>query len=112
MKRFHHPAAWLTAVLLVAALYFAGRSWQAHRCDEAYQQRLKKSAPGPDQRPNEWFWLQRTFPYERYDLAVYQQALARVQQMSDCAKQRPLRNGSLSVRPMWAAGLWTLNTIL
>ena len=86
MKRFHHPAAWLTAVLLVAALYFAGRSWQAHRSDEAYQQRLKKSAPGPDQRPNEWFWLQRTFPYERYDLAVYQQALARVQQMSGLRK--------------------------
>lgn len=30
---------------------------------------------GPDSRPSEWIWLQRTFPYDRADADVYSQAI-------------------------------------
>jgi len=42
---------------------------------------LEKSGPGPDQRPSEWAWMQRTFPFWQADWDSYRKEMSRAQQM-------------------------------
>ncbi len=42
--------------------------------------KLKKEK-GPDMRPNEWAWLQRTFPYFKADESIYAKAIEQVNKM-------------------------------
>lgn len=46
-------------------------------------ERMKKSAPGPDQRPSEWDWLRRTFPYGQADAEAFRQEMKKAQQMRE-----------------------------
>jgi photosystem II stability/assembly factor-like uncharacterized protein len=48
-------------------------------------ERMKKSTPGPDQRPSEWDWLRRTFPYWQADAENFRQEMKRAQQMRKTA---------------------------
>jgi photosystem II stability/assembly factor-like uncharacterized protein len=48
-------------------------------------ERMKKSAPGPDQRPSEWDWMRRTFPYWQADAENFRQEMKKAQQMRKAA---------------------------
>ncbi|MBN1541708.1 hypothetical protein JW992_06145 [candidate division KSB1 bacterium] len=84
---------WIKTAGLVAAGLLACWTlviWQNHRNEQAYLQRLKKPAPGPDPRPHEWFWLQRTWPHDAYDLSAYSQALEQRDKLAVLRKQAPM----------------------
>ncbi len=40
-----------------------------------FQKQIQKSSPGPDQRPAEWGWIQRSFPYYTADKNAYRDAI-------------------------------------
>jgi photosystem II stability/assembly factor-like uncharacterized protein len=54
------------------------------------EERMQKSAPGPDPRPSEWTWMQRTFPYWNYDRAAFQEETKKAQKMRGQAVENPL----------------------
>lgn len=52
--------------------------------------RMKKSAPGPDERPSEWDWMRRTFPHWQADAEAFHLEMKKAQQMRQAAGNFPL----------------------
>ncbi|MCK5075747.1 MAG: hypothetical protein KAR38_05195, partial [Calditrichia bacterium] len=78
-------------ILLVILLFLIGpflviQNQSSQFDEDVIKQRMKKSQPGPDQRPSEWLWMQRTYPYFNYDLKSYHQNLQNAQEMRKNAK--------------------------
>ncbi|NOR86876.1 MAG: T9SS type A sorting domain-containing protein, partial [Bacteroidales bacterium] len=46
---------------------------------------------GPDQRPSEWAWERRTFPYYKADAAAYREEMKLAQQMKAVAPQKGIQ---------------------
>jgi len=54
----------------------------------AYKYSAAPEEYGPESYPSEWFWLQRTFPYNRAEADVYRKALAQRKHMQFALQKR------------------------
>ncbi len=63
MLRPKNTPQYIIFTLLIAAAGFVFLFIRSQETDNLIEQRMKKSAPGPDLRPSDWDWMRRTFPY-------------------------------------------------
>jgi len=90
-KRFSLFQKSLAAPLLVAVLigifyWMAASTRPSQRTGALAHHSRNKEEPGPDQRPSEWAWLQRTFPYFNADPTAHVEALEHAQAARRLAK--------------------------
>ncbi len=77
-------------LLLFAGLLFYLTLTPVDNTENIIQERMKKSAPGPDARPSDWAWQRRTFPHYTYDQQAYRNAAKDARAMKEQAVARPL----------------------
>jgi photosystem II stability/assembly factor-like uncharacterized protein len=80
----------ISAIILVVALISFHRiiiNYPKSHQEKSLNAKLKKAKPGPDQRPSDWAWLQRTFPYWKADPVAYRKEIQKAQQMRKTSSQ-------------------------
>jgi photosystem II stability/assembly factor-like uncharacterized protein len=81
IKRFTYG---ISAIVLIIALISFGRiiiNYPTSHQEKFLNEKFKKTKPGPDQRPSDWAWIQRTFPYWKADPVAYRKELQKAKQM-------------------------------
>lgn len=78
----------LPFVILIAAVFSSVLFSPVNFSEAEWELKHTKEKPGPDQRPFEWAWMQRTFPYFNADFSVYKEAAEKVKEMK---KEKALR---------------------
>ena len=67
----------MVMIIAVAGLYLG--SFEGH--SSYVESNMSPSEHGPDQRPSEWEWNRRTFPYYKADAEAYRQEMKKAQEM-------------------------------
>lgn len=62
------------SMFVIVSLIFSLQNLEPVKKELIFE-RVKKKEKGPDQRPSEWAFIQRTYPHFQYDQAAYRQAL-------------------------------------
>jgi photosystem II stability/assembly factor-like uncharacterized protein len=90
MLRLPNTRQYILLTMMIAAVGFVILFIYSQKTDSPIERRMKKSASGPDQRPSDWDWLRRTFPYWQADRAYFRQQMNRAQEMRYEAVQNKL----------------------
>ncbi len=69
----------LVIVLSVVVVFYFTRPEQ--QVNQTLAERMKKTEPGPDQRPSDWDWLRRTYPHWQVDAQAFREEMKKAQQM-------------------------------
>jgi photosystem II stability/assembly factor-like uncharacterized protein len=80
-------------VTLFLSFYFYQSQHQVQNFKEIELDKYQKAQPGPDQRPYEWAYLQRVFPYMDSDPDAYMDALNEAHQLQRKTKAKRLSKG-------------------
>ncbi|MEJ2195580.1 MAG: T9SS type A sorting domain-containing protein [Ignavibacteriaceae bacterium] len=80
-------------VTLFLSFYFYQSQDQVQNFKEIELDKYQKGQPGPDQRPYEWAYLQRVFPYMGSDPDAYMDALNEAHQLQRKTKAKRLSKG-------------------
>ena len=70
-----------SVIAIILGYFFTERSNEIPPISE----RGKKVQPGPDQRPSDWHWLRRTFPYYQADVDYFREQMKKARMMREAA---------------------------
>ncbi|MDP2302841.1 MAG: T9SS type A sorting domain-containing protein [Ignavibacteria bacterium] len=88
----------IPALLIISSLGIILQNINPVKIDFIHN-RIKKQAKGPDLRPSEWSWIQRTYPHYQYDEDVYRNAFAQKRVMMNELNADYIRKGKTI--PKW-----------
>lgn len=89
--------------LVIGLLYYRSHTISSPITIDNFKEKLpdryKKSQQGPDRRPSDWAWLQRTYPYYTADKTAVVDAIKSMQVMK---KAMPVSHGSSATQKLTA----------